>query len=94
MDSYVIRIYRRDLRKTRDLVGRVEIVAHEEERAFSSFEELRDILISSGKADGSGKKKTGVVKSNLKTRAGQIAKEATHGSGMTKIISRLQKNVK
>jgi hypothetical protein len=44
MDSYVVRIYRRELHKPQDVAGLVEIVAKEEEQPFANFEELRDIL--------------------------------------------------
>jgi hypothetical protein len=44
MDSYVVRIYRRDSSSPQNLVGLVELVEVNQERVFSSFEELRAIL--------------------------------------------------
>ena len=46
MDSYVVRIYRRNSGSPQDLVGLVELVEVGQERVFSSFEELRAILNS------------------------------------------------
>lgn len=46
MDSYVIRIYRRDSSSPQNLVGLVELVEIDEEKTFTSFEELRKILSS------------------------------------------------
>jgi hypothetical protein len=44
MDSYVVRIYRRNSCSPQSLVGLVELVEVNQERVFSSFEELRAIL--------------------------------------------------
>ena len=44
MDSYVVRIYRRGNGSRQNLVGLVELVDCQEEKAFTSFEELRAIL--------------------------------------------------
>jgi len=44
MDSYVVRIYRRDSSSLQNLVGLVELVEINEERMFTNFEELRAIL--------------------------------------------------
>jgi hypothetical protein len=44
MDSYVVRIYRRNSSSPQDLVGLVELVEVNQERAFMNFEELRAIL--------------------------------------------------
>lgn len=44
MDSYVVRIYRRNSSSPQDLVGLVELVEVNQERTFMSFEELRAIL--------------------------------------------------
>jgi hypothetical protein len=44
MDSYVVRIYRRNSSSPQNLVGLVELVEVDQERAFTSFEELRAIL--------------------------------------------------
>jgi hypothetical protein len=62
MDSYVVRIYRRELHKPHDVAGLVEIVAKEEAQPFANFEELREILCKPGKrlatkSDARGPKK-------------------------------------
>jgi hypothetical protein len=44
MESYVVRIYRRNSSSPQNLVGLVELVDADEERIFKSFEELRAIL--------------------------------------------------
>jgi hypothetical protein len=44
MDSYVVRIYRRSSSSPQNLVGLVELVEVNQERVFSSFDELRAIL--------------------------------------------------
>lgn len=44
MESYVVRIYRRNSSSPQNLVGLVELVEVDQERAFTSFEELRAIL--------------------------------------------------
>ena len=44
MDSYVVRIYRRNSSSPQDLVGLVELVEINQERTFLNFEELRAIL--------------------------------------------------
>ena len=44
MDSYVVRIYRRSGRKARILIGTVEAAGTERKMAFSSIEELWEIL--------------------------------------------------
>jgi 5'-deoxynucleotidase YfbR-like HD superfamily hydrolase len=44
LDSYVVRIYRRNLEDPRQVVGLVEIVSSEEKKAFRTFDELREIL--------------------------------------------------
>jgi len=44
MDSYVIRIYRRNSSSPQNLVGLVELVEINQERAFTNFEELQAIL--------------------------------------------------
>ena len=44
MDSYVVRIYRRNSDSPQNLVGLVELVEVNQERAFMNFEELRAIL--------------------------------------------------
>lgn len=63
MDSYVVRIYRRNSSSPQNLVGLVELVEIDEERAFSSFEELREILNSrQGHGARTEKKKRGEKK--------------------------------
>jgi hypothetical protein len=58
MDSYVVRIYRRNSSSLQNIVGLVELVEVNQERAFTNFEELRAILacrqacIPEGKKDG------------------------------------------
>ena len=44
MDTYVVRIYRRDSSSPLDVVGLVELVEVSQERTFTNFEELRAIL--------------------------------------------------
>jgi hypothetical protein len=44
MDSYVARIYRRDGKKSRILIGTVEAAGSGRKTAFSNIEELWDIL--------------------------------------------------
>jgi len=44
MESYVVRIYRRDVGSLQNIVGLVELVDTSEERSFMSFDELRAIL--------------------------------------------------
>jgi hypothetical protein len=46
MESYVVRIYRRDAGSPQNLVGLVELVDINEEKSFVSFDELRAILVS------------------------------------------------
>ena len=47
MESYIIRVYRREAEDERSLVGTIEIVETQEKKTFVNFEELRDILKSS-----------------------------------------------
>lgn len=44
MESYVVRIYRRNIGSPQNIVGLVELVEVDEEKAFASFDELRAIL--------------------------------------------------
>jgi hypothetical protein len=46
MESYVVRIYRRDAGSPQNLVGLVELVDVNEEKSFVSFDELRAILVN------------------------------------------------
>ncbi len=56
MDTYVIRIYRRDENDPRILVGVVEEVGVEGNRAFGNLDELWFILDSSKAKTSQGKK--------------------------------------
>lgn len=47
MDSYVIRIYRRDANDPANIAGQVEIVEQEETCSFDCSQELMKILTSS-----------------------------------------------
>ena len=44
MDSYVVRIYRRDGKKSRILIGTVEVAGAGRKMAFSNIDELWEIL--------------------------------------------------
>jgi hypothetical protein len=44
MDSYVVRIYRRDGKKSRILIGTVEVAGTDKKMSFSNVEELWEIL--------------------------------------------------
>jgi hypothetical protein len=58
MESYVVRVYRRDAKDSEKLAGLVELVEVDEEKAFTSFDELRAILNSTpGQTDRSKKRK-------------------------------------
>ena len=46
MESYIVRIYRRDAGSPQNIVGLVELVEINTEKAFTNFEELRAILDS------------------------------------------------
>ena len=53
MDYYIVRIYRQEKKKSHDLVGIVEAVdpkdGRKEKKAFTTFEELREILNDTGR---------------------------------------------
>lgn len=49
MDSYVIRIYRRNANIPGDIAGQIEFVEREEKRSFGSSEELMEMLTRSKK---------------------------------------------
>ena len=57
MDSYVVRIYRRDPENPRKSVGVVERAEGEGEQAFHSLDELMSILQSQGSSPGASKVK-------------------------------------
>lgn len=44
MDSYVVRIYRRDGKRSRNLIGTVEVAGTGRKMAFSNTDELWEIL--------------------------------------------------
>jgi len=44
MDSYVVRIYRHPGRKSRVMIGTVEVAGTEKKMVFSNIEELGEIL--------------------------------------------------
>lgn len=44
MESYVVRIYRRNCSDLQDLIGLVELVDTDEQRGFTNFDELKAIL--------------------------------------------------
>jgi hypothetical protein len=44
MESYIVRVYRRDANDREILAGLVELVDVDEEKKFTCFEELRAIL--------------------------------------------------
>lgn len=46
MESYIIRVYRREAEDAKSLVGTIEIVETQEKKTFINFDELRDILRS------------------------------------------------
>ena len=56
MESYVIRIYRRDGENPLNCVGLAEVIATDEKKAFRNLDELLEILKDRGR-DPSGKKK-------------------------------------
>ncbi|KAF0221772.1 MAG: hypothetical protein FD174_103 [Geobacteraceae bacterium] len=58
-----MRIYRRDSGSPQKIVGLVELVDCEEEKAFTSFEELRAIL-NARQGHSAGKKSNGNVELN------------------------------
>ena len=48
LDNYIIRIYRRDKSNPRFLVGTVEEIGSRVKKGFTTFEELREILVPAG----------------------------------------------
>ncbi len=57
MDSYVIRIYRRDEQNPQNIIGLVEDVMIQETRPFKNFNELWEILRKKEKKKEGGRKK-------------------------------------
>ncbi len=49
MDSYVIRIYRRDAEDPDNCAGLAEVIATDEKKAFRNLDELLEILKSQGR---------------------------------------------
>ena len=45
LDNYIIRIYRRHKSNPRFIVGTVEEIGSREKKGFTTFEELREILV-------------------------------------------------
>jgi hypothetical protein len=45
LDNYIIRIYRRDKSNPRIIVGTVEEIGSREKKGFTTFDELREILV-------------------------------------------------
>ena len=52
MDSYIVRIYRRQTQNSHELVGVVENVEWEETAAFKSVDELWEILAEQKRRSG------------------------------------------
>lgn len=46
MDTYIIRVYRRNPEDLRELVGMVEVVENQKKQPFRSYEELWGIMAS------------------------------------------------
>lgn len=58
MDTYVVRIYRRDKRNTRKVAGQIELIEQEQTRSFTCVEELVKILeLREKQAHGNPKKR-------------------------------------
>ena len=53
LESYVVRIYRRETRTHTRLVGTVEIVADGTEQRFTGLRELQQVLVSRQARNGS-----------------------------------------
>ena len=58
MESYVIRIYRREAENPRNCAGQAEIIETDEKKAFRNLDELLEILQSRGRASSEKKKHT------------------------------------
>lgn len=74
MESYVVRVYRRDEKDSEKLAGLVELADREEQKPFVSFAELRQILSSTGKiaqgsSERSAKQQRGRRKATRKDKA-------------------------
>jgi hypothetical protein len=44
MESYIVRIYRRNIDDPREIIGFVEIVGSDMKKSFNTFDELRMII--------------------------------------------------
>jgi hypothetical protein len=44
MESYIVRIYRRNIDDPREIIGLVEIVGSDMKKSFNTFDELRMII--------------------------------------------------
>lgn len=72
MDSYVVRIYRRNNGSPQKIVGLVELVDCEEAKAFTSFEELR-VILNSRQGDAAHKKTNGSGELKKRRRATDLS---------------------
>ena len=53
MESYIVRIYRRDRKKPHLLAGVIEEVGNTEKRGFENIDELKSILTRDGDIESS-----------------------------------------
>lgn len=67
MDTYIVRVYRRDQKEGEGFAGLVEVVESEEKSAFSTVDEFLEIFHLRGKKPAATKKRRG-EKSNLKAK--------------------------
>lgn len=65
MENYIVRIYRRDHRNSKKITGLVESVEADVKKAFTDFDQLREIL-----AAGRRWKVQGTVASKKSRKAG------------------------
>jgi hypothetical protein len=56
VESYIVRIYRRDEDSQKGLLGQVVDIQNDEELVFSSMDDLMKILCSQEKTPGKGNK--------------------------------------
>lgn len=61
MDSYIVRIYRRDQQKSSRLVGTVEQVGAKGQKAFHGMDELCTILSKQRRRRRGGKRETDIL---------------------------------
>lgn len=62
MESYVIRIYRRDNEDPKNCAGLAEVIETDEKKAFRNLDELLEILKANGR-NPSGKKRSKTINS-------------------------------